>query len=213
MAPHTSCDMPTIHMPFRAPRTHANITSHIQMQTQTARLHCDMALCWPRTLCTACMPHHSQHTSHMHSSTHLLRHAYESHAMPRTTRMHWTATSHLRMTAPIHAPMPCVQPYVPRHSQHTPHAHGSTHVLGHAHDSHPIPCTTRTWHCEPLITSTIDTEAAPHTFHSWWLRSTCSPEQRHLSMPSLMRETNLRSHAHETNGHYQTRKRLDQTNG
>ena len=81
-------DLPTIHMPCRALRTHTNLTSHIQMQTQTARLHCGMALCWPRTLCTACMPHHSQHTSHMHSSTHLLRHAYESHAMPRTTRMH-----------------------------------------------------------------------------------------------------------------------------
>ena len=153
MAPRTSCDMPTIHMPCRALRTHTNLTSHIQMQTQTARLHCGMALCWPRTLCTACMPHHSQHTSHMHSSTHLLRHAYESHAMPAThhknaLNRYITPTIRLRMTAPIHypihAPMPCVQPYVPRHSQHTPHAHGSTHVLGHAHDSHPIPCTTRT---------------------------------------------------------------------
>ena len=148
MAPHTPCDMPTIHIPCRAPHTHANLTSHIQMRTQTARLHCGMALCWPRTLCAACMPHHSQHISHMDSSTHLLRHAYESHAMPCTTRTHWTATSHLRMTAPPHAQCPAyshtclaiatVSTHRMRMAAHTSWDMPTTHIPYHVPHVHDI---------------------------------------------------------------------------
>ena len=84
MAPHTSCDMPTSHIPCRAPYINVNTYSHPRMAyTQSPSRGPVLA---HNPVSPACPAHPSN--AHTHGTTHLMRHAHESHATCRTPRTH-----------------------------------------------------------------------------------------------------------------------------
>ena len=100
MAPHTSCDMPTSHIPCRAPYIHVNTYSHPRMA------HRQPPSNGPLPCIRPCIPLHTHQTSHAHGTTHLMQHDHESYHAVRHTYM-WTPIHTHEWHAHSSPPMAC----------------------------------------------------------------------------------------------------------